>query len=432
MKTQRSGQGTRWGIAGVLIVVVALLAACGQSSGSDAPSNGPVTITFLSYSYGQANAQGDGIKKLIADFQAANPNITVQPQSVATADVLTKLQASVVAGDPPDVAQIGWSKMSQAADLLPLRKFQDIASPSDWQNTISGIVPSVMKAAPIGAQKQLVAMPFQMGIPVLYYNADLFRKAGLDPAHPPATIAQMKDDALAIKSKTGADGTYVSVVDSGKSDYLTQSVINSAGGAEAGPNGEPTVDSPQAITALSAIQDLTKSGAQPGVSADSAATAFMAGKLGMLVLTAAGLPTAAKAAKGKFDLQLAKMPGFDGITPKPTFSGNGLSILAKDSAKATAAWKFVQFLTNDQSMQYIAANLGYLPLRSAAFGAADPRLGSAVAQLNDVAPYTTFSGKQSNQGVVVLQDEAIEPIVLRGADPAATLHAAETKIKGLG
>jgi multiple sugar transport system substrate-binding protein len=32
----------------------------------------------------------------------------------------------------------------------------------------------------------------------------------------------------------------------------------------------------------------------------------------------------------------------------------------------------------------------------------------------------------------VLQDEAVEPIVLRGADPAATLRAAAAKIRSLG
>ncbi|HJQ46743.1 MAG TPA: ABC transporter substrate-binding protein [Amycolatopsis sp.] len=430
MKFHRRGRWARWGIA--LSAITTLLAGCGQSGGSTAAPSGPVTITFLSYSYGQANAQGDGLKQLIADFQAANPTITVQPQSVATADALTKLQSSVVAGNPPDVAQIGWSKIAQAAGTLPLRPFEDITSSADWQSTISGLVPSVLKATPVGAEKKIVAMPFLMGTPVLFYNADLFKQAGLDPAHPPTTMAEMKTAALAIKSKTGADGTYVSVVDPGKSDYLTQSVVNSAGGALVTPNGDITVDSQPVITALSAMQDLTRSGAQPAVQFDSALAAFNTGKLGMLVTTAGGLPTLDAAAKGKFGLQVASLPGFAGMPAKPTFSGSGLSILTKDSAKAQAAWKFVQFLTNDKSFQFIASKMGYLPLRPAAFSAADPRLGSAVQQLNDLAPYTTFPGKQSNKGVVVLQDEAVEPIVLRGADPAATLHAAEAKIKSLG
>jgi multiple sugar transport system substrate-binding protein len=430
MKPYRRGHRARWAIATALVAIATLLAGCGQSS-TAASSGGPITITFLSYTVGQASAVGDGTKKLIADFEAANPSITVQAQPVPTADVLTKLQASVVAGNPPDVAQIGWSKVAQAAQTLPLRAFEDVTSAADWQASLDGIVPSVLKATPVAGQQKIVSMPFLMATPVLFYNADLFRAAGLDPAHPPTTIAQVKQAALAIKAKTGADGTYISAVDPGKSDYLTQSLVDSAGGSLVS-NGAVTVDSQPVIDALSAVQDLTKSGAQPAVQFDSAQSAFSAGKLGMLVTTAGGLKTLDQAAKGKYTLQVAPFPGFDGHPAHPTFSGNGLSILAKDSAKAQAAWKFVQFLTSEKSFEAIASTMGYLPLRAAAASAADPRLGPALQQLADLAPYTTFPGKQSNQGVVVLQDEAVEPIVLRGADPAATLRAAATKIRSLG
>ena len=44
-------------------------------------------------------------------------------------------------------------------------------------------------------------------------------------------MAQLKQAAQAIKDKTEAEGVYVSAVDPGKSDYLTQSLVNSAGGA---------------------------------------------------------------------------------------------------------------------------------------------------------------------------------------------------------
>ena len=438
MNLHHRGQRARWGIATALVAMTALLAACGGQGGA-APDNaaaaapsGPVTIEFLSYTYGQANPGGEGLKSLIADFQAANPTITVKAESVPTADALTKLQSEVVAGTAPDVAQIGWSKIAQAASTLPLRSFQDVATADDWNKTVSGIIPSVLKAAPVSDGQKVIGMPFLMGIPVLYYNADLFKAAGLDPAKPPTTISQLKAAALTIKEKTGAEGSYVSVVDPGKSDWLTQSVVNSAGGALVGPSGAITVDSPPVITALTAMQDLTRSGAQPAVDFGSAQTAFSAGKLGMLVTTAGGLPTLDQAAKGKFTLQVGTFPGFDGLPAKPTFSGSGLSILAKDPAKAAAAWKFVQFLTNDKSFQLIASKMGYLPLRESAAASADPRLGGALKQLADLAPYTTFPGKQSNKGVVVLQDDAVEPIVLRGADPTTTLQNAATKIKSLG
>ncbi len=429
MNSHRHGRKARWGIA--LVAAATLLAACGQDTSAPAASDDPVTITFLSYTYGQPNPLGEGLKKLIEDFQAANPKITVKAQSVPTAEALTKLQAGVVAGDPPDVAQIGWSKVAQASQTLPLRSLEEVAGSDEWTKHMAGFVPSVLKATPVAGAKKPVAMPLMMATPVIFYNADLFKAAGLDPAQPPKTMAQLKAAAQAIKDKTEAEGVYVSAVDPGKSDYLTQSLVNSAGGALVSGSGEVTVDSAPVITALSAVQDLTKSGVQPSVDFASAQSAFSAGKLGMLITTGGGLLTLDQAAKGKFALQVAPLPGFDNLPARPTFSGSGLTIVAKDAAKAKASWKFVQFLTSDESFKVIASKMGYLPLRTAAESSADPRLGSAVKQMADLVPYTAFPGKQSNQGVVILQDEAVEPIVLRGADPAATLKAAAEKIRGL-
>jgi multiple sugar transport system substrate-binding protein len=429
MNSHHHGRKAGWGI--VLVAVTTLLAACGQNTSAPAGADDPVTITFLSYTYGQTNPLGKGIEKLINDFQTANPKITVKPQSVPTADALIKLQSEVVAGNPPDVAQIGWSKVAQASQTLPLRSLEEVAGTDEWNEHMAGFVPSVLKATPVAGAKKPVAMPFMMATPVVFYNADLFTAAGLDPAQPPKTMAQMKQAAQAIKDKTGAQGVYVSAADPGKSDYLTQSLVNSAGGALVSSSGEVTVDSAPVITALSTVQDLTTSGVQPAVDFASAHSAFNSGKLGMLVTTGGGLLTLDAAAKGKFTLQVAPLPAFDNLPARPTFSGSGLTIVAKDPAKAKAAWKFVQFLTNDESFKLIASQMGYLPLRTAAESSADPRLGSAVKQMADLAPYTAFPGKQSNQGVVILQDEAVEPIVLRGADPAATLRAAAEKIRGL-
>ncbi|MGY0500235.1 ABC transporter substrate-binding protein [Nocardia sp. FBN12] len=429
MNSHHHGRKAGWGI--VLVAVTTLLAACGQNSSAPAGADDPVTITFLSYTYGQTNPLGKGIEKLINDFQTANPKITVKPQSVPTADALTKLQSEVVAGNPPDVAQIGWSKVAQASQTLPLRSLEEVAGTDEWNKHMAGFVPSVLKATPVAGAKKPVAMPFMMATPVVFYNADLFTAAGLDPAQPPKTMAQLKQAAQAIKDKTEAQGVYVSAADPGKSDYLTQSLVNSAGGGLVSSSGEVTVDSAPVITALSTIQDLTKSGVQPAVDFASAQSAFNSGKLGMLVTTGGGLLTLDAAAKGKFALQVAPLPAFDNLPARPTFSGSGLTVVAKDAAKAKAAWKFVQFMTNDESFKLIASQMGYLPLRTAAESSADPRLGSAVKQMADLAPYTAFPGKQSNQGVVILQDEAVEPIVLRGADPAATLRAAATKIRGL-
>ena len=415
------------------------VAACGSdsdtASGTPAATpqgDTPATITFLSYNYGTPGLGGTGTQALLDAFAKAHPKITVKPQGVAVKDVLTRLRTDTAAGAPPDVAQIGWSKLAEAVDALPINPVQKGAG-SEWESATAGISKSILSA--VSTNGVVAAMPFTMSIPVMYYNADLFRAAGLDPQHPPTTLADVKAAALKIKA-TGKQGVYISVVDSGKSDYLTQSVVNSNGGSLVDKNGGVTLDKQPAVEALATIADLTASGAQPGVKAEAALAAFTKGDLGMFVTSTALLASAQKAAAGKFELRTAGLPSFGTKPARPTYSGAGLAVLAKDPAKQRAAWEFIKFLTSDEGFEIITSKIGYLPLRQSVATklAGTPivkLLEPALDQLDTVTPYTSFRGAKANQAVVVLQDEAVEPIVLRGADPQATLSKAAEKIRAL-
>jgi sn-glycerol 3-phosphate transport system substrate-binding protein len=48
-------------------------------------------------------------------------------------------------------------------------------------------------------------MPFNSSTAVMWINADLFRKAGLDPSKPPATWDEVTQAAATLKSKGAAE-----------------------------------------------------------------------------------------------------------------------------------------------------------------------------------------------------------------------------------
>lgn len=160
----------------------------------------------------------------------------------------------------------------------------------------------------------------------------------------------------------------------------------------------------------------------------------------MLVVSTAAAGQLETAAKGKFELRSTGFPAFGQSVPHPTFSGAGLIVLSKDSAKQAAAWQFVKFLTSKEGYTLITKDLGYLPLRADIV--ADPQyLGKyfednqlllpPLKQLGTVSPYQSFSGPRANQAVVMLQDDAIEPIVLRGADVRSTVGKTADRIRDL-
>jgi len=402
-------------LSAIVIVIGLGAAACSSAatSSSSSSSGKTITLSFLSYNYGTPDLGGQGTQELISAFEAANPTIKIKPQGVPVANALTEAQTETAAGDPPDVAQIGWSKMAAAYQALPVTPVQDIPTRAQWQAATAGMSQPLLAA--VAENGKVVAMPYTISTPTLFYNATLFEKAGLNPADPPATVAQAQQDGLAV-AKTGASGVYFDIAGAAKSDFLTQSVIDANGGSEISPDGQPDVDQPAAIAA------------------------FDAGKLGMLVTSTALLAGVESAAQGKFDLRTAAMPGFAGKPAHTTFSGAGLVVLAKDKAHQQAAWQFIKFLTSAEGFTIITSKIGYLPLRPGivdepqylgSYYRKDPRIGPALKQLAQVTPYAFFTGAQAAQAVATLQDDAVQPIVFAGASPASTLASVTRQIQSM-
>jgi len=422
-------------IAGVTLV--GITACSSPATSAQGPSSGsPVSITFSSYNYGTQGAAGTGTQALLDAFAKVHPEITVVPQAVPTADVLTKAKTDVAAGAAPDVVQLGYSKLSEAFQTLPVQSIEKIAG-NEWSSHVAGIAKPLVDTGQLNGS--VAALPYTVSVPTLFYNADLFKAAGLDPNKAPARIGEVRSDAQAITA-AGHHGVYFGIVDPGKSDYLTQSVIDSAGGSTIDKDGKVTLDSPEAVKGIQAVQSLTTDGLQPAVTVEDALADFAAGNLGMFVASTAVLGNLKKAAKDHFELRSAGFPSFSDKPASPTFSGAGLIILSQDQAKQKAAWQFVKFLTSEAGYTLITQGIGYLPLRANLaddpkylkdYFAKDALLLPALKQLDAVSPYLSFPGPHGNQATVLLQDGAISPIVLRGADAKATLTDVANRIRSL-
>ncbi|WP_411700278.1 extracellular solute-binding protein [Conyzicola sp.] len=429
-------RSTRPLIATVAFGAVLALSSCAATEPAESEPGAETTITFSSYSYGTQGAAGEGMQTLLDAFAAEHPEITVLPEAVPVADALTKTKAAVAAGSPPDVQQLGYSKMAEAFATLPVQSIQDIAG-DEWDAHVEGIAAGLVST---GADDNTVkALPFTVSIPTVFYNADLFREAGLDPETPPTTIDEVAEAAEAITA-AGHNGVYFGLLDQGKSDYLTQSVMDSAGGKTVDDDGTVVLDSAKAVAGIQKIQDLTTEGLQPAVGIDDAVAAFSTGDLGMFVSTTALMSNLQAGASDKFELRTAGFPSFDSKPARPTHSGAGLIVLADDEAKQKAAWEFVKFMTSEQGYTMITEEMGYLPLRAnlatdekflAGYFAENTLLLPPLEQLENVTPYRSFAGAKSNQATVMLQDDAISPIILRGADTQKTLSEVADRIREL-
>ena len=176
------------------LAVAAVLGAAGTTGAAHAEMAAeitkPVTITFYNYNLATASAGADATREMIAKFEQENPLIKVKTVGVPSNDIITRLQADMAAGMQPDVAQLVFRDLIYLASDLGAQPLEDMAGAKGYAALTDGLIPRGVDLGKINGKTYGLAYTFST--PILYYNADLFRKAGLDPETPPKTWAEVK------------------------------------------------------------------------------------------------------------------------------------------------------------------------------------------------------------------------------------------------
>jgi ABC-type glycerol-3-phosphate transport system substrate-binding protein len=201
---------------------------------------------------------------------------------------------------------------------------------------------------------------------MLYYNKDLFKKAGLDPNTPPTTWAEVEKDAQALKS-TGKvpwaapmSNQYVTV-------QTFMSVYLSYGARLFNDKGQCGLNTSEFKDALSWYTGVAKQGLTTpdaaNASGDDIGNVFMTGGAGMFI-----------DGPGRSNLIKTTNPSLSanvGIAPIPAgpkgqfgFLGGWPLVMWKNTKVADAAAKWIHYATSPEgALSKIAETSGILPAR---------------------------------------------------------------------
>jgi multiple sugar transport system substrate-binding protein len=179
-----------FGLIVVSLLLLALMPAAAQEK---------TTITWLTLAWNDRNWQ-----KVVTDFEAANPTIHVEIESVPFNDLFTQIQVrlgaksatpDVISVDVPLVAGYGLRNW-----LLPLDDAYTDAEKADWLD-------AALEAGSYNGQ--LLAAPVSTSTQLLIYNQDLLEKAGITPpgADDRLTYEQIAEMAPKLTQDTNGDGT---------------------------------------------------------------------------------------------------------------------------------------------------------------------------------------------------------------------------------
>lgn len=374
---------------------IAALALTGCSSGSTSTSkasaskgaptldpNTKVTITFA-----EAMASGalkTELAKVTQEFEAKNPNITVELQAQPDYGTLkTKVDAAVTAGTPPTIAQVygDWAAAYAQSDVLePLTDYA-AADPSATDGLYAGIKDSLY------INKKLYMWPFNASTLVTFYNPDLLKAAG-------QSAPKTWDDLVTVAKAVSKDGVVALPIDPGSSSgpaggtTIFELMAQANGTPVFTSNGTPQLDSKDAVKALQSLVDLKKAGALQTGTNYPGETALGAQKGVFDISTSTSFYYDQQAVGGKFDLAVAPVPSAADGTRVNQINGTNIAMFnkASDDQKA-AAWAYMQFLTEAETQSEWAQATGYLPVNPKTLDLADMK--DYIAK----NPYVTFASK---------------------------------------
>ncbi|GAA4482472.1 ABC transporter substrate-binding protein [Rhodococcus olei] len=444
----------------VLALSAAALTVAGCATGSVGTASGgagatvpelapdqKVDIVFESYNLQQAGPWTDTITGLLRDFEAAHPNITVTaqpPQGAAGASgvaTASSVQTQLLAGNPPDVAQLTFDTVDFAVNQLGAKNIESLVGKEAVEENFAGPHPYHPRAKVLGDWNGVTyGVPYVFSTPVLFFNASTLAKAGVPADVDLSTWPKVTEVAKKVTAATGKPALSISCAVKG-GNWCMQALFKSAGGAVLSDD-RSTIEfgDPASVEAVTALRAMFDAGVLANQSATAQTEAFAKGDTAMTMTSSAIQGSFIKAAQaGGWDLKAAAMPAFPGHEAVPTNSGSGLFIFSQDPAKQRAAWELITFMTSDHAYTEISSKIGYLPLRTSLttdpaalkpWADKNPLVAPNLAQLDRLQPWMSYPGNSYVQVDDILAT-AIEDSVFYGKDPATTMSAAQQRAQTL-
>ena len=179
-------------------IVAAALGACLVSGTAHAQVE-------VQWWHSMAGKLGDKVNEIAQKFNASQSEYKVVPVYKGQYDEsMTAAIAAYRSGNPPGILQVfevGTATMMAAKGAI--KPVYQIMSEQHEKFDPKAFLPAVTSYYS-DTKGNLLSMPFNSSTQVLYINKDAFKKAGLDPAHPPKTWSDMEKAASKLKASGAA------------------------------------------------------------------------------------------------------------------------------------------------------------------------------------------------------------------------------------
>ncbi|MBU3875899.1 extracellular solute-binding protein [Faecalicatena sp. AGMB00832] len=320
------------GLAGLMCA--GLLAGCG-SSGGDKDSkkegkDGGVTIRLLTRMAGTSPQVGI-YNDILDEFKEKHPDVTIIDDSQSDESAFNNiLSTDIASGNMANIFRIqGVANLGEYIDnglLLNVQPYLD--EDPEWGG---GFTEGALSYYQVPGHEGTYAVPMESGLIGVYYNEDLFKKAGIDKFPETWTdlldaVKKLKDSGV-IPIAMGAQTTYMA-------GHLHDQIFYKWAGTEAakklGSRDMKWTD-PEVVETLQYVKDLIDAGAfdesAAGIQDNIAMSQFQNGEAAMVITGPWNISTFTDPAETpvKDSIKVAKFPYFE---EKPEFKNEDMQTLS--------------------------------------------------------------------------------------------------------
>ena len=369
-----------------------------EESGATMAAADEVDGTEITFWHSMGGVNGQAIDELVKRFNEENDlGITVVSEYQGEYDdALNKLRSAQIGNMGADLVQvyeIGTRFMIDSGWIVPMQEMID-----QDNYDISQIEPNL--AAYYTVDDQLYSMPFNSSTPLMYYNKDIFDKAGITEIPTSLEGIEAIGDQLLNEGAQVRLCLFLSTDGSLRSSLENRVLItqNNGNGREEAATAVAFDENGGAKNILTAWKSLSDKGYAPivGRGGDAGLADFSSGQAAITLASTASLKQILQDVNGKFEVGTAYFPSIKD-SDEGGVSIGGASLWAlnnNDPKKLRATWEFVKFMISPESQAYWNAQTGYFPVTVAAQEeqvfkdniAQYPQFQTAIDQLHDSSP----------------------------------------------
>ena len=320
------------------------------------------------------------LKELIAKFEKENSGLRIDAQYIPSGDALIqKLVTAVQSNTAPDISWLHSDFIEDLVEANAIYKMDDFINGDNGisQAEVNDIYPALRQFS--SWKGTLYSLPMEATNLALMYNKDLFKKAGLDPNHPPTTWQELVEFSRKLSIDKNNDGTFEQVgffvpvfpATGPLGAWMVWQFMPflwQAGGYFV--NTEQTsvlYNSDGGVKALELWQQLYKEQNLKNFT-NLFENAFVSGNLAMAMDGPWNLPRYKDLLK---NINWAFAPLPSGPEKSATVVGGEYLAIFKQSAHPNEAWKFIKWMIQPEVQAFWSIKSGYLPIRHAVMNVPD-------------------------------------------------------------